>query len=135
MQSQIPVTLEYAVTVNPDMKRFVRAAPRLQLALPLAVNVQDFFRDDCVISRFTVSTNDAYYIKIKQAGLSQVPGWRIEPCVRDRTEHVVSVRCARHIRDRLTALTVIVFEYTGGLHIPHHAGRDDVSLAFCRITR
>jgi hypothetical protein len=44
--SQMIVAVEYHTAERPDVKRSYRVTQTLNLSLPLAVNVQDFFRPD-----------------------------------------------------------------------------------------
>ena len=46
----------------------------LFLGLPLTVNVQDFFRPDCLLSQFTIASDGREYLRIRSAILQSPPG-------------------------------------------------------------
>lgn len=87
---QVPATLEYCTVTRPNAKRQLRTLLRVRLALPLAVNVQDFLRDDCIISRFTVATDDLQPITIRDVDVASTEDYTVTPAVLHRAEPVVS---------------------------------------------
>ncbi|PWN30533.1 hypothetical protein BDZ90DRAFT_229547 [Jaminaea rosea] len=52
-------------------KRLFRKRADLHTALPLGVNVQDFFRLDCLMCKFSISTGGGSTLKVKRADLVQ----------------------------------------------------------------
>lgn len=88
------ISIDYATVSAPTRLRKYRSAQTLHLALPLAVNVQDFFRPDRIISRFTASSPGRHVLRIGEATLRpdattsarlQVTPFRAVPQVEDVT--------------------------------------------------
>lgn len=71
---EIGLLAEYFTTKRPSTRRTLRRSVRFAVALPLAVNVQDFFRRDCLLSKFTVTTDGARALRIRGAELGVVEG-------------------------------------------------------------
>lgn len=64
------ISIDYVNVSGPDRVRKYRTTQNINLALPVAVNVQDFFRPDRVISRFTVSSPGRHSLRIQSATLT-----------------------------------------------------------------
>lgn len=83
---QIGASFEYRTSSQPDVNRsFITSLP-LRLALPLAVNVQDFIRDKCIMSRFTISTDSRDPLRIQSAELLDSGQYTAESAVKGRPE-------------------------------------------------
>ncbi|KAJ9107506.1 hypothetical protein QFC21_000962 [Naganishia friedmannii] len=67
----VRISLDYETKDRSDLRRALREFRLLDLALPIAVNVQDFFRSNCLISKFTVSSATQKFIRIVSAELSE----------------------------------------------------------------
>ena len=80
MVPQLGLLAEYFTTKRPSTRRTLRRSVRYPVALPLAVNVQDFFRKDCLLSKFTVTTDGARALRIRSAELEPVEGVVVRPC-------------------------------------------------------
>lgn len=68
----INMLVEYVTSSEPDVTRVLHAARVVATSLPVAVNVQDFFRGSRLFSQFTVSTTSHQFVRIKEAELSVV---------------------------------------------------------------
>lgn len=78
--SQLGMLAEYFTTKRPSTRRTLRRSVRYPVALPLSVNVQDFFRKDCLLSKFTVTPDGARALRIRSAELEAVDGVAVKPC-------------------------------------------------------
>lgn len=86
------ISIDYTTAEDSTRTRKFRSAQTLHLALPIAVNVQDFFRPDRIISRFTASSPGRHALRIKEAKLEedvgsmlQVTPFRTQPKVENVT--------------------------------------------------
>ncbi|KAL7418117.1 trafficking protein particle complex subunit 10 [Mrakia frigida] len=66
---EVRISIDYWTDKRPNQKRAFRKTRELVLALPLAVNVQDIFREECLFSKFTLSSDGFNHIRIKSASL------------------------------------------------------------------
>ncbi|ORY76938.1 trafficking protein particle complex subunit 10 [Leucosporidium creatinivorum] len=73
-------SIDYFTTKRPTTRRIIRRAVSYPVALPLAVNVQDFFREDCLLSKFSVTTDGLRGLKVRSAHLEAVAGIVVKPC-------------------------------------------------------
>jgi hypothetical protein len=89
---QIGISLEYYTASNPSTKRLLKTSSRLHIALPLAVNVQDFVRDKCIISRFTVSTDGVQPLRIRDAELVGSNDYSAQAAMKIRRDSVLVKR-------------------------------------------
>ncbi|GJE95190.1 trafficking protein particle complex subunit 10 [Phanerochaete sordida] len=62
---RVVITVDYVTTEEPTITRTVHLPRMIQTALPLAVNVEDFFRGTRLFTRFTLSTTSHQHIRIK----------------------------------------------------------------------
>ncbi|KDE05467.1 hypothetical protein MVLG_04157 [Microbotryum lychnidis-dioicae p1A1 Lamole] len=76
----IGVVAEYLTVKRPATRRLVKRTLPFKIALPLAVNVQDFFREDRLLSKFSVTTDGVNALRIKSAHLEDVEGVTAKPC-------------------------------------------------------
>lgn len=65
----------------------------IDTGLPLTINVQDFFRPDCLLSHFTVSPDDKEILRIASAALiaPDGSGYEVESCRKQGGGPIVSV--------------------------------------------
>ncbi|KAK4701381.1 trafficking protein particle complex subunit 10, partial [Phenoliferia sp. Uapishka_3] len=77
---QLSIVVEYFTSKRPGTRRLLRRAVRYPVSLPLAVNVQDYFRPDCLLSKFAVTTDGIRTLKIKSAVLEGVEGIQVKSC-------------------------------------------------------
>lgn len=70
---ELSIVAEYFTSKRPTTRRVFRRAVQYNIALPLAVNVQDYFRPECLLSKFVVVTADNVGgLRIKSAELEAV---------------------------------------------------------------
>ncbi|SCV73847.1 BQ2448_6277 [Microbotryum intermedium] len=77
---EIGVLAEYLTVKRPATRRLFKRVLPFKIALPLAVNVQDFFREDRLLSKFSVTTDGVNALRIKSAHLEAVQGVTVKPC-------------------------------------------------------
>ncbi|KDQ16168.1 hypothetical protein BOTBODRAFT_65084 [Botryobasidium botryosum FD-172 SS1] len=65
----ITVDVEYSTESGGSLSRKLRRTEQITGSLPLAVNVQDYFRGKRLFSRFTVSSDGRNYLKVLSANL------------------------------------------------------------------
>ncbi|TFK54963.1 hypothetical protein OE88DRAFT_1732249 [Heliocybe sulcata] len=68
----VVMDVEYVTASEPDLTRTLHTARLVPTSLPVAVNVQDFFRGPRLFSQFTVSTTSHQFVRIQSAQLSVV---------------------------------------------------------------
>ncbi|KAH8117364.1 trafficking protein particle complex subunit 10, partial [Phellopilus nigrolimitatus] len=66
---KVLVDLEYVTVNEPDIVRKMCLSRVVPTALALAVSVQDFFRGETLLTKFTVSTTTHQHIRISSVGL------------------------------------------------------------------
>ncbi|GAA5847602.1 hypothetical protein JCM3766R1_000806 [Sporobolomyces carnicolor] len=73
-------TVEYTTAKRPTLRRTLKRSFTYSVGLPLAVNVQDYFRQDSLLSKFSVTTDGTQGIKVKTARLEAPSAVRVQPC-------------------------------------------------------
>ncbi|KAI0319372.1 trafficking protein particle complex subunit 10 [Amylostereum chailletii] len=66
---QIHIAVSYNTHKHPSIFRSMSLTSRLPTSLPVAVNVQDFFRGKSLFTRFTISTTTYQHIRLSSAHL------------------------------------------------------------------
>ncbi|THU92186.1 hypothetical protein K435DRAFT_829706 [Dendrothele bispora CBS 962.96] len=66
---KVPIEVEYVTTAEISMTRVLRLSRIISTALPISVNVEDFFRGKQLFSKFTVSTLSHQHVRIASAVL------------------------------------------------------------------
>ncbi|GAA5988713.1 hypothetical protein JCM5350_001988 [Sporobolomyces pararoseus] len=74
------VNAEYSTVKRPTLRRTLRRSYTYSVGLPLAVNVQDYFRQDCLLSKFSITTDGMQGLKIKSANLEAPKKVAVKPC-------------------------------------------------------
>ncbi|GAA6024476.1 hypothetical protein JCM10207_004507 [Rhodosporidiobolus poonsookiae] len=77
---QFNLSAEYTTTQRPQTRRHLRRLFAHSLALPLAVNVQDYFREQSLLSKFSVTTDGVQGLEVKAAQLSAPASVHVTPC-------------------------------------------------------
>ncbi|KAL8287387.1 hypothetical protein RQP46_003839 [Phenoliferia psychrophenolica] len=77
---ELSMAVEYFTSKRPGTRRALRRTAKYPVSLPLAVNVQDYFRRDCLLSKFAVTTDGVRTLKIKSAVLEGVTGIEVKSC-------------------------------------------------------
>ncbi|GEM10221.1 transmembrane protein [Rhodotorula toruloides] len=83
------VAADYMTSRRPHTRRSLRRTMDYSVALPLAVNVQDYFREDCLLSKFSVTTDGVHGLKVESATISASPLVRVNPCRAKRDVPVI----------------------------------------------
>ncbi|KAK2460622.1 hypothetical protein APHAL10511_007092 [Amanita phalloides] len=90
---KITVDLSYVTTSEPNVARELHTTRMLTTALPFSVNVEDFFRDKSLISKFTISAVTHQHVRIASISLETPPNLsklRVTSCPIDQS--VMTVR-------------------------------------------
>ncbi|KAI0256634.1 trafficking protein particle complex subunit 10 [Lactifluus subvellereus] len=69
---EIIVVATYNTKKEPTVNRSLLQSSRVPASLPIAVNVQDFFRGERLFSRFTISATAQQHIRVSSATLEKV---------------------------------------------------------------
>ncbi|GAA5867425.1 hypothetical protein JCM8547_007499 [Rhodosporidiobolus lusitaniae] len=77
---QFTATVEYFTSKRPQTRRLFRQTLAHSVALPIAVNVQDYFREHCLLSKFSVTTDGVQGVKVRSARIEGPPTVEIKPC-------------------------------------------------------
>ncbi|KAF5386686.1 hypothetical protein D9615_001912 [Tricholomella constricta] len=81
---KIVTEVEYTTKTEPTLSRTMRMTRVVLTALPISVNVEDFFRGSRLFSKFTISTTSHQHVRICAAHLMAqeggLDGVKIEPC-------------------------------------------------------
>ncbi|KAI0053990.1 hypothetical protein FA95DRAFT_1529824 [Auriscalpium vulgare] len=71
---QVDVDVVYTTVKDDEVERTLSLSGRLPTALPVAVNVQDFFRGSRLFSKFTISTTSYQHVRVSSARLKVIDG-------------------------------------------------------------
>ncbi|OCH95045.1 hypothetical protein OBBRIDRAFT_788779 [Obba rivulosa] len=72
---RVDVVVDYVTTSEPNVTRTLKVTRIVPTALPVAINIEDFFRGTRLFTRFTLSTTSHQHIRIRRAELmSTSPG-------------------------------------------------------------
>ncbi|KAH9180489.1 trafficking protein particle complex subunit 10 [Lactarius sanguifluus] len=71
---QITILATYGTKLGTGAERSLSHSSRVPVSLPVAVNVQDFFRGESLFSRFTISATAQHYVRVSSATLESVNG-------------------------------------------------------------
>ncbi|RDB24044.1 Trafficking protein particle complex subunit 10 [Hypsizygus marmoreus] len=81
---KILTEVEYNTVPEPSVARMIRVTRIVLTALPISVNVEDFFRGTRLFSKFTISTTTHQHVRISAAQLNApeggLDGVKIVPC-------------------------------------------------------
>ncbi|KWU42169.1 hypothetical protein RHOSPDRAFT_36290 [Rhodotorula sp. JG-1b] len=89
-QPRIDVSLaaEYNTKKRPQLRRSLRQHVSYSIALPLAVNVQDYFREDCLLSKFSVATDGTRGLIVRSAEIQAPDVVHVQACRSDASKVV-----------------------------------------------
>ncbi|TKA56715.1 hypothetical protein B0A53_01910 [Rhodotorula sp. CCFEE 5036] len=89
-QPRIDVSLsaEYYTKKRPQLRRSLRQNVSYSIALPLAVNVQDYFREDCLLSKFSVATDGTRGLIVRSAEIQAPDAVHVQACRSDASKVV-----------------------------------------------
>ncbi|KAH9048160.1 trafficking protein particle complex subunit 10 [Lactarius hengduanensis] len=71
---QITILATYDTKLGTGAERSLSHSSRVPVSLPVAVNVQDFFRGESLFSRFTISATAQHYVRVSSATLESING-------------------------------------------------------------
>ncbi|GAA6031407.1 hypothetical protein JCM8097_005646 [Rhodosporidiobolus ruineniae] len=71
---------EYSTTRRPQTRRQLRWTFAYSIALSLAVNVQDYFRESCLLSKFSVTTDGVQGLWAQSARIEAPSAVTVKPC-------------------------------------------------------
>ncbi|GAA5838208.1 hypothetical protein JCM5353_006041 [Sporobolomyces roseus] len=74
------IVAEYSTIKRPTLRRTLRRPFVYSVGLPLAVNVQDYFRENCLLSKFSITTDGLQSLKVKSALLEAPKAVTVKPC-------------------------------------------------------
>ncbi|KPV71634.1 uncharacterized protein RHOBADRAFT_56475 [Rhodotorula graminis WP1] len=77
---EFTVIAEYATAKRPSTRRTLRSTFAYSIALPLAVNVQDYFRKHCLLSKFSVTTDGMHALKVRSAHMQAPKKVTVKAC-------------------------------------------------------
>ncbi|KAM0790185.1 hypothetical protein ACM66B_005503 [Microbotryomycetes sp. NB124-2] len=80
--SAVPLELsaDYSTDDRPTAKRSLRRTFNFSVALPLAINVQDFFRNESVLSKFTLTAEGQRGLRIRSPTLKSSDDVIVQAC-------------------------------------------------------
>ncbi|KAG6836752.1 hypothetical protein H0H93_003831 [Arthromyces matolae] len=67
---KVTAEVEYTTVPEPSLRRTIRATRVVVTALPMTVNVEDFFRGSRLFSKFTISSTSHQHVRICAASLT-----------------------------------------------------------------
>ncbi|GAA5999266.1 transport protein particle complex II subunit TRS130 [Rhodotorula paludigena] len=77
---EFSTSAEYTTAKRPQTRRTFRRTSTYSVALPLAVNVQDYFRERSLLSKFSVTSDGIHGLKVKSACISAPSQVTVKPC-------------------------------------------------------
>ncbi|GAA5906420.1 hypothetical protein JCM8208_004655 [Rhodotorula glutinis] len=86
---EFTVIAEYTTAKRPSTRRTLRSTFAYSIALPLAVNVQDYFRKHCLLSKFSVTTDGMHALKVRSARMHAPKEVTVKACRPDSNKPVV----------------------------------------------
>ncbi|KAI0724064.1 trafficking protein particle complex subunit 10 [Cerioporus squamosus] len=81
---KVNITVEYITTSEPEITRVLRLSRVVATSLPVAINVEDFFRGTRLFTAFTLSTTSHQHVRIRATQLlsqSESNGVKITRCM------------------------------------------------------
>ncbi|GAA5977541.1 hypothetical protein JCM10908_005008 [Rhodotorula pacifica] len=84
----VSISVEYTSAKRPQLRRTLRYVTSYSIALPLAVNVQDYFRQDCLLSKFSVTTDGTRGLIVKSAEIQAPAAVQVQACRSDSSKFV-----------------------------------------------
>ncbi|TFK86916.1 hypothetical protein K466DRAFT_586827 [Polyporus arcularius HHB13444] len=66
---KVNITVEYVTTSEPDIRRVLRLSRVVATSLPVAINVEDFFRGTRLFTAFTLSTTSHQHVRVRETQL------------------------------------------------------------------
>ncbi|KIJ69219.1 hypothetical protein HYDPIDRAFT_80628 [Hydnomerulius pinastri MD-312] len=95
---KIDVKVTYSTDLHPTVVRTLRTSRIVTVSLPIAVNVEDFFRGKRLFSKFTISVTTPQHVRVSSADLRGPPqglqGVKISSC---RPSHAVMTVTPEHV--------------------------------------
>ncbi|KAI6036383.1 trafficking protein particle complex subunit 10 [Pisolithus microcarpus] len=107
----LDVSITYKTVQDPALERTLRTSKVVTVALPVAVNVEDFFRGERLFSRFTISTTTQQHVRISSARLHAAQGIKILGCRPSHFCHVSYIFCIESDRGPVLDPLKLVISY------------------------
>ncbi|CDO72874.1 hypothetical protein BN946_scf185002.g59 [Trametes cinnabarina] len=88
---RVNITVEYVTTSEPDVTRSLRLSRVVPTALPVAINVEDFFRGTRLFTRFTLSTTSHQHVRVRSTHLlspNEADGVKVTSCLAQKPSTV-----------------------------------------------
>ena len=102
---KVNITVEYVTTSEPDITRVLRLSRVVATSLPVAINVEDFFRGTRLFTAFTLSTTSHQHVRVRATQLlsqGESDSVKITNCMASKPSVVV---CPIAVADILLVLT------------------------------
>ncbi|KAI0780765.1 trafficking protein particle complex subunit 10 [Trametes elegans] len=81
---RVNIIVEYVTTAEPDITRTLRLSRIVATSLPVAINVEDFFRGTRLFTRFTLSTTSHQHVRVRSTHLlspNESDGVKVTKCM------------------------------------------------------
>ncbi|EMD38446.1 hypothetical protein CERSUDRAFT_153326 [Gelatoporia subvermispora B] len=95
---KVDVAVDYVTTSEPNLTRTLEVTRVVPIALPVEINIEDFFRGTRVFTRFTLSTISHQHIRVRSAELMATEpegsGIKIVSCTSPKS-HVITITPSR----------------------------------------
>ncbi|KAI0636805.1 trafficking protein particle complex subunit 10 [Trametes polyzona] len=81
---RINIAVEYVTTTEPDVTRTLRLSRVVATSLPVAINVEDFFRGTRLFTRFTLSSTTHQHVRVRTTHLlspNEADGVKVTSCI------------------------------------------------------
>ncbi|KAI0362291.1 hypothetical protein OH77DRAFT_1416520 [Trametes cingulata] len=88
---RVNITVEYVTTSEPDITRILRLSRVVATSLPVAINVEDFFRGTRLFTRFTLSTTSHQHVRVRSTHLlspNEADGVKVTSCMGQKSSVV-----------------------------------------------
>ncbi|KAI0327179.1 hypothetical protein GY45DRAFT_1328000 [Cubamyces sp. BRFM 1775] len=81
---RVGIVVEYVTTSEPDITRTLSLSRVVATSLPVAINVEDFFRGTRLFTRFTLSSTSHQHVRVRSTHLlspNEADGVRVTSCM------------------------------------------------------
>ena len=89
---KVNIVVEYVSTSEPEITRVLRLARVVATSLPVAINVEDFFRGTRLFTAFTLSTTSHQHVRVRSTQLlsqAEANGVKVTSCMAAKPSVVV----------------------------------------------
>ncbi|KAI0665103.1 trafficking protein particle complex subunit 10 [Cubamyces menziesii] len=81
---RVAISVEYVTTSEPDITRTLNLSRVVATSLPVAINVEDFFRGTRLFTRFTLSSTSHQHVRVRSTHLlspNEADGVKVTSCM------------------------------------------------------